>query len=143
MKRLFRGSVVLAASVSLWSCGGDPTDVFRGGVATIDVEPSVVFVTNGAPKQVTVQALDEQGNPLADEITVTPGPGVTVELDTAYLRTTRTGGTALGYQQRYTITPTQLVSTSFTVSVGGKSQEVPVRVVPAGTDTPVATVAAT
>ena len=145
MKRLFRGSVVLAASVSLWSCGGDPTDAFRNGVAIIDVQPSALFVTNGdpAPKSVIVQALDEQGNPLDEPITITAGPGLTVVEDTAFLRTSRTGGSLLGYQRRFVITPTQLVSTSFTVSAGGETKDVPVRVIPGTTDTPVATVAST
>lgn len=143
MKRLFRGSVVLAASVSFWSCGGDPTDAFRNGVATVDVQPTSLFVTNGFPKSVIVQALDDQGNPLDEEITVTPGAGIAVDLDPTFLGTQRVGDAPLGYQKRYIVTPTQLVATSFTVSAGGKTTEVPVRVVPGSTDTPVATVAST
>jgi len=143
MKRLFRGSVVLAASVSLWSCGGDPTDAFRNGVATVDVQPTSLFVTNGLPKSVIVQALDDQGNPIDEEITVTPGAGISVDLDPTFLGTQRVGDAPLGYQRRYIVTPTQLVATSFTVSAGGKTTEVPVRVVPGSTDTPVATVAST
>ncbi len=53
------------------------------------------------------------------------------------------GDSAIAFQQRYILTPLQLVSTTVTVSAGGKSRDVPVRIIPGSTDTPAATVAST
>jgi hypothetical protein len=143
MKRLFRGPVMLAAAIALWSCSGDPTGSFRGSVATVDVQPTSLFITNGESKTILVTALDDQGNPTNDAITVTPGAGLQATLDTNFLRTARVGDSALSFQHRYILTPTQLVSTTVTVSAGGKSRDVPVKVVPGTADIPLATVAAT
>ncbi len=53
MKRLFRGPVILAAVIALWSCSGDPTGSFRGSVATLDVQPTSLFINNGEPKTIS------------------------------------------------------------------------------------------
>jgi hypothetical protein len=131
MKRLSRGTVVLAASVALWSCSGDPTASFRGGVARIDADPSSIFMTQGETKAVQVKVVDGQGNPLDEAVTVTPGTGLTVASDTTFLPTTATTG-ELTYARRYNVTANAGVATSIILSAGGVADTVPVRVLPLG-----------
>jgi pre-peptidase len=142
MKRLSRGMVVLAASVVLWSCSGDPTSSFRGSAEEITATPTALFVTRGTSKSVIAEVVDAQGNPLDMEITPSGGTGITVALDPNYLPTTATTG-GLTYAKQFIVTATDLVSTSFTLSAGGKTRDVGVKVVPGAADIPFATVAST
>jgi len=128
MKRWLRGSVVLATAVGAWSCSGDPTDSFRGDTAEITATPSSIFLNVGETKSVIVQAIDDQGNPLAVDFDTATGPGLTVVRDTNFLPTTGSGP-ILG-QVQYFITANSVVSSTFTVSTGGKTLAIPVKGTP-------------
>jgi hypothetical protein len=129
MKRWLRGSVVLATAVGAWSCSGDPTDSFRGDTADITATPSSIFLTEGGEsKSVVVQAIDDQGNPLAVDFDTSYGAGITVVEDTNFLPTNGSGP-ILG-QKQYIITSSGPASTSFIVSSGGVSDTIEVRVTP-------------
>jgi hypothetical protein len=142
MKRLSRGMVVLATSVVLWSCSGDPTSSFRGSPEEITATPTALFITRGESRSVIAEVVDAQGNPLDMEITPSGGTGITVALDPNYLPTTATTG-GLTYAKQFIVTATDLVSTSFTLAAGGKTRDVGVKVVPGAADIPFATVAST
>jgi hypothetical protein len=129
MNRSMCGFVVLAVVTGLWSCGGDPTESFRGGTPTILPDPSSVFVDQGASKFVLVEVSDQQGNQLAADFQAqNVGPGITVEKDTAFLRTTI--GTHLETSARFLVTGVGPGSTSFDLVGAGATTTVPVRVVP-------------
>src|SRR5712691_6410387 len=88
MKRLFRGSVVLAAAVGFLSCSGDPTSSLREPEG-ITATPTTVFINVGESKPVVVSLLDNQGNQIATDFQISDvGPGVTVVQDTAFQHTT-------------------------------------------------------
>src|SRR4051794_32390183 len=92
MKRWLSGSVVLATSVGLWACSGDPTNSFRNGASGLVATPTSVFLTEGETKEVLVSATDDQGNPLPITLEASNvGPGITVVRDENYLPTTAGG----------------------------------------------------
>jgi hypothetical protein len=127
MKRWLRGSVVLATAVGMVSCSGDPTDSFRGGTSRIVATPASLFITQGLTEAVIVQAQDDQGNPLAVAFDTVSGPGIAVTEDVSFLPT---NGAPIQGQRRYFITANEFLGTSFTVSTGEQSLEIPVRVLP-------------
>lgn len=129
MKPLFRSLVVLAASIGVWSCSGDPTDSFRESGQQITADPAVIFVTLGSSTNVIVQLVDEQGNTIPADLTVSNVPaGLTVTEDSTYLSTS--GGGKVQGRERLVVTPTQVVEGSFTVSGGGQTLDIPVRATP-------------
>lgn len=129
MKRLLRGSVVLAVAVGFLSCSGDPTGDLRepaGIVAT----PTAVFIDVGETKPVIASLQDEQGNQVAAEYQITDvGPGITVVQDPTYQNTT--AGVVIPNAVRFQVTGTAIANSSFRITAGGLSQVVPVRVTPA------------
>lgn len=133
MKRLLRGSVVLAVAVGFLSCSGDPTDSFRepsGIVAT----PTTLFIDVGETKPVIAALQDEQGNQIAADYEITAvGAGITVVQDTTFLQTTAPG-VAIDNQVRFQVTASAIANSSFTLTAGGQSLVVPVRVTPAAVD---------
>jgi hypothetical protein len=130
MKRLLCGSVVLAASLGLASCNGDPTSEFRDGPSQILADPSVVFVSQGGVEEVVFQVIDQAGDPLAAtwEVSAT-GSGISVAQNPEHLPTTV--GAPLESEVQFIVTAggTPLAS-SFTVTSGDLSVEVPVNVLP-------------
>jgi hypothetical protein len=131
MKRWLRGSVVLATAVGIASCSGDPTDSFRGGTSSIVASPSSIFLNAGTTKPVIVQALDDQGNPLAATFAASVGSGITVVEDTTFLPS---NGAPIQGQSRFLVTGNVPANSSFEVSADGKTLVIPVRSLP--TDVP-------
>jgi hypothetical protein len=130
MKRLLCGSVVLAVSFALASCASDPTGDFRGDPARITAEPSSVFLNQGSDKSVIVRLEDNQGDPLPGDFELTAtGSGITVERDPDFQGTTV--GVPLLSEAQFNITAgdTPLPS-SFSLSAGGLSIDIPVVVTP-------------
>ena len=132
MKRSMCGLIVLAAVAGLGSCGGDPTgDQIEQGQQVI-ADPSSMFLSNGGSEFVVVQVQDQLGNQLP--VNFEPqnvGPGITVERDTTYLKTTI--GTNLETAQRFTVTGTAPTATQFDLVSEGNSVTIPVKVTPVGT----------
>ena len=129
MKRLLRGSVVLAVAVGFLSCSGDPTSDLRepaGIVAT----PTTVFIDVGETKPVIASLQDEQGNQIAGEYQISAvGPGISVVQDPTYQNTT--AGVLIQNSVRFQVTGNAIANSSFTITAGGQSLVVPVRVTPA------------
>jgi len=129
MKRLLRGSVVLAVAVGFLSCSGDPTDSFREPSGIV-ASPTVLFVNVGETKQVVASLQDDQGSQIAGDFEISAvGSGLTVTQDTAFQHTT--AGLVIPNQVRFNVTGTAVANSSFTLSAGGQSRVVPVRVTPA------------
>ena len=128
MKRLLRGSVVLAVAVGFLSCSGDPTSDFREPSGIV-AKPTIVFVDVGETKPVIASLQDDQGNQIASDFEISAvGSGLTVVQDTAFQHTT--AGSAIPNQVQFQVTGTAIANSSFTLNAGGESLVVPVRVVP-------------
>jgi hypothetical protein len=138
MKRLYHGLAVLALCIIASSCG-DPTGNLRGSPDRVTSDPSAIFIDQGATQNIIVRVLDEQGNELADpitDITVSPANLVTVTIDSSFLAGTDTTSPS----RIPSPTRTQLVVSGVTlnsgfiaVTAGGKSDTIPVRVLPVST----------
>ncbi len=132
MKRLLRGSVVLAVAVGFLSCSGDPTDSFREPSGIV-ASPTSVFIDVGETEPVLISLVDAQGNQIAADFEVTGGTGFTVVQDTTFLHTT-VPGVSIPAQDRFQVTATAIANSSFTVSAQGQTLEIPVRVTPSTVD---------
>jgi hypothetical protein len=132
MKRLLRGSVVLAVAVGFLSCSGDPTSDLREPSAIV-ASPTTLFIDVNETKPVLVSLQDDQGNQIAADFEISAvGSGVTVVQDTAFLHTNV--GTPIENQARFQVTGTAIANSSFTLSAGGQTLVVPVNVVPSTVD---------
>ncbi|HEV8176740.1 MAG TPA: hypothetical protein VGP44_03525, partial [Gemmatimonadales bacterium] len=129
MKRLLRGSVVLAVAVGFLSCSGDPTKSFRESSGIV-ASPTVLFVNVGETKSIVASLQDDQGSQIAGDFEVSAvGSGLTVVQDTAFQHTT--AGLSIPNQVRFNVTGTAIANSSFTLTAGGQTLVVPVRVTPA------------
>jgi hypothetical protein len=130
------------------ACNNDPTSNLQHGVTSMDASPSTMLVTLGKTKKVQVTARDEQGNPVesAYELGTLPA-GITVTRDSSFLpefvndSLLSVPPTAPTFQ--YIVGGTDFVSTSFTVSAGGKTVTIPVTVGPDAANVPISTVVST
>ncbi len=135
MTRLIRGSVLLAACVGLWSCGTDSTSSEAGVPYKISSLPSVVFIKTDSSQLISFQLVDELDGQIPATWTITSSsPNFTVALDSSYRPVYNSDGTlTLPDSQvlvRATITGVALGGSTFTVSAGGKTLDIPVNVVP-------------
>ena len=139
MNRLYHGMAVLVLSLAATSCG-DPTGDLRGNIDRLLATPSAITLDQGATQNVIVRAVDEQGNELVapvEGITVNPGDVVTVTIDSTFLAGTDTTGEKLiptPTETRLVVTGVSRNAGTITVSAGGKSLDIPVRVIPVATE---------
>lgn len=140
MNRVTRGSVMLAAALSALSCSGDPTSGLRNGVDHLIASPSALFIKPDSTKSVVVHAVDAQGNTLGMNLTLdnaaTTAAGIQVARDDSFELVYNNSGQlvlpANPTAVRYIVTTAANSDTaSFTVSGGGKSLKIPVRIIPA------------
>ncbi len=133
MKRLLRGSVVLAVAVGFLSCSGDPTGSFREPSGIV-ANPTTLFINVGETKPVIASLQDEQGNQIAADYEITAvGAGIAVVQDTAFQHTTAPG-VHIDNSVRFQVTASSIANSSFTINAGGQSLVVPVRVTPSTVD---------
>jgi hypothetical protein len=116
--------VVLTAAVVLWSCSGDPTEP---GATRIVANPSALFLTQGQSGTVTVQLVDEQGSQYDADFEPSGGAGLTVTRDPTFLPVP---GGQLATASRFAVVANEVGATSFTVTGGDASLDIPVRVLP-------------
>ncbi len=131
MNRLVRGTVLLAAVAAIWSCESDPTGGNAKTIATVQANPSVVFVNNlGDSTAVVVQALNDLNQPDSADFTLGTIPSsIVVNRDTSYGHII--GGGNIPTSARYFVraaSTTGFVNTSFDVSAGGATTTIPVKV---------------
>ncbi|HXI20015.1 MAG TPA: hypothetical protein VNH46_02970 [Gemmatimonadales bacterium] len=133
---------MLAAVIGVLSCKGDPTSDLRNGVDHLLADPGALFADSGATKNVVVTAVDAQGNLLGTHFALgTVGAGITVVEDDSFNLVYDNNGNLVRpsdpTRARYIVTTTvNTASTSFTVTAGGKSITIPVRVLPASVPSP-------
>jgi len=135
MKHMVQRSLsfmVLAAG--LLSCSGDPTESLRNGVDQLVADPSEIILDSAATERVLVQAFDEQGNAVEARFSATAGAGITVTFDSSFNRVFDANGNLKpqnpATRVRYIVEGDAVGATSFTVSGGGKSTTISVRVPP-------------
>lgn len=135
MKHMVQRSLsfmVLAAG--LVSCSGDPTESLRNGVDQLTADPTQIILDQGAETRVLVQAFDEQGNAVEARFSATANPGITVTFDSSFNRVFDANGRLKpqnpATRVRYIVTGDVVGASSFTVTGGGKSITIPVRVPP-------------
>jgi hypothetical protein len=135
MKHMVQRSLsfmVLAAG--LVSCSGDPTESLRNGVDQLLADPSEMIVDQATTELVVVQAFDEQGNAVQARFSVTAAPGITVTFDSSFNRVFDANGKLKpqnpATRVRYIVQGDVVGASSFTVTGGGKSTTIAVRVPP-------------
>jgi hypothetical protein len=151
MNRLTSGLVSSLALLLAVGCSSEPTSDLSNGedADRLVAKPSEFTIKQGETKKILVGALDAQGNQLSLVYEVgTVGPGLAVERDFSYLPIFVGDGPPVpppnAPEFQFLVTASELVSTSFTITAGGKEVEVPVIVVPDPlAPTPVATVTST
>ena len=131
MQRL-KGRNIVFGALAVLACSGDPTGNESTPTA-IQVNPDVVFVTQGDSQPVVASVLDEDGNVLqADFTTSNIGSGITVRLDPTYQQVTT--GNPINRGTRFFVIGVSLAQTSFTVNALGLSREIQVTSVPGELD---------
>jgi hypothetical protein len=127
MQRLKGRSVVFGA-LAVLACSGDPT----GNESTptqINANPDVVFVTQGDSSAVIVSVVDEDGQILQADPTVSNvGAGISVNLDPNFQAVTTEN--PIRRQARFFVKATDLTSTTFTINASGLTKQVQVVTVP-------------
>jgi len=135
MKRILRGAVVFAASALVWACNTEPEAVEGGDPVQIVADPAVVLVPQFGTEEILVRLVDQQGQSLEAEISVSaPGTGIEVTADPLFrpvygpdgALTTNTANTEV----RLEVEGLALGTTTFTVTGGGLSKDVTVTVIP-------------
>ena len=135
MKHMVQRSLsfmVLAAG--LLSCTGDPTDSLRNGVNQLTSDPTEIILDSASTQTVLVQAFDEQGNAVQAKFSATAGAGRTVTFDTTFNRVFDANGNLKpqnpATRVRYIIGGNVVGNSDVTISGGGKSITIPVRIPP-------------
>ncbi|HEU4680627.1 MAG TPA: hypothetical protein VFS51_02700 [Gemmatimonadales bacterium] len=121
--------MVLFGALAGLACHGEPTGN-EGTPTSIIAKPEVVFVSQGASEAVIVTVVDEDGQALQADFTVSNvGAGITVVEDTTFLQVT--SANQIRRQARFFVTGGDLTATSFVVSALGVSDTIQVTSVPA------------
>jgi hypothetical protein len=127
MQRL-KGRKVLFGALAVLACSGDPTEN-QGTPTDITALPQVVFVTQGDSQAVIVSVLDEDGQALQADFTVSDvGAGITVVEDPTYLGVS--SANQIRRQTRFYVKGVDLVATSFKVNALGVSKTIQATAVP-------------
>lgn len=130
MQRLTRCSMLFGVLAGIWACSGDPTNN-SGEPTFIVADPTVLFVTQGLTTGVIVYVVDEDGQSLASDFSVSNvGSGLTVFRDPNFLPTQTIPPTDVGHQARFVVSADAAGSTSFTVNASGLTKVVTVNITP-------------
>lgn len=128
MQRLKGRSIVFGALAVLACSSGDPTGNESTPTA-ITANPDVVLVAQGDSQAVIVSVVDEQGQILQSDPTVSDvGAGISVNLDPNYQAVTTDN--PIGRQFRFFVKATDLTSTTFTINALGLTKQIPVTATP-------------
>ena len=134
MSRATGRSIILVAGLA--ACSGDPTGDLRNGVDHLLATPSAIFLTRGAVTNVTVEAVDEQGNRQGTRFTLgAVSPMIRVVEDSSFNLIYDSHGNLVFPEKptrlRYAVSPLASAGdASFVVRAGGREITVPVRLVP-------------
>lgn len=124
-----KARMVLFGAVAALACHGDPTGN-EGTPTSIVAQPKVLFVSQGTSQPVIVSVLDEDGQALQADFTVSNvGAGITVEEDPTFLEVT--SANPIRRQARFFVTAVDLTAATFVVNALGLSDTIQVTSVPA------------
>lgn len=128
MNAVKRCLALIAATLVVGACGGDPTAGDAGTDLTIRATPGAVWVRNGTTASVTIEAIDKLGGPVEGHWTVGTivGPFL-VGIDTAF-QNTSVG--QLNVKARFVIAPTAEGEGSVEFTGTGGTDTVLIRVAP-------------
>jgi hypothetical protein len=127
MQRLTRGLVWFGAMLVIGACSGDPTNN-KGTPTDIVAIPTAMFVTQGQSKAVIVSAVDEDGQSLVADFSVSNvGPGITAAVDPDFLPVV--GSKPIERQGRIVVTGVAVSSDSFRVNALGLTKSIRVTTV--------------
>lgn len=136
MNRMIRGMAGLMVALGVSACGEDPSVDFGGDAPTkIQASPTSMFVAQDVPEPLLVRLVDDRNRSTATSFDISDvSAGLTVVLDDEY-RPDYIGSEQLEFnpiqhQHRFFVTGLSPVEGSFTVSSGGFSQVITVRVIP-------------
>jgi hypothetical protein len=125
-----KARMVLFGAVAALACHGDPTGN-EGTPTDILAQPKIVYVPQGSTKPVVVTVLDEDGQALQADFTISNvGPGITVAPDPTFLEVATPN--QIRRQARFNVTAVELAASSFVVNALGLSDTVLVTSIPAG-----------
>ena len=128
MNAVKRCLALIAATVVVGACSGDPTADLAGKDLTIRATPGAVWMRQDLPVSILLEAVDATGAPAPGNWTaVSTGP-FTVTLDSTFLKTSN--GT-VGTARKFNIVATTEGDGSITFSGSGGQIVVPVRIAPA------------
>lgn len=128
MNAVKRCLALIAATLVVGACGGDPTAERAGANLSIRATPGAVWLRNNTTAAITVEAVDQLGGAAegAWAVGAVNGP-MTVAIDPDYQNTT---AGALGVKSRFVVTPTAEGDGNVTISGTGGSVLIPVRIAP-------------
>ena len=130
MQRLIRCSVLFGVLAGIWACSGDPTNN-TGKPTFIVADPTILSVAPGGNTGVIVSVVDEDGQSLASDFSVSNvGAGIAVARDPNYLPTQTIPPTDIGHQARFVISADAAGTTQFTINASGLTKVVTVNVTP-------------
>jgi hypothetical protein len=122
MHRLTRCLAWIGATLVVWACSGDPTNN-KGTPTDIVADPGALFVTQGDSQAVIVTAVDEDGQSLVADFSVSNvGTGITATLDPTFLPTI--DAKPIQRQARIYVKAVDVTATTFTVSALGLSRDI-------------------
>ena len=128
MNAVKRCLALIAATLVVGACGGDPTVDDAGTNLSIRATPGAVWVRNNSSATVTIEAVDPLGGPATGSWSVGPVVGpMTAVLDSNYQNTS---AGALGLKSRFVVTPITEGEGNVTFTGTGGSVLVPVRIAP-------------
>ena len=128
MNAVKRCLALIAATLVVGACGGDPTAKDAGADLSIRATPGAVWMRNNSSATVNIEAVDKLGGPVEGTWAVgtITGP-FTAVLDTTFQNTS---AGALSVKARFVVTPTSEGEGSVVFSGTGGSITVPIRVAP-------------
>lgn len=134
MNRILRGAVLLAVSAVVGACSSDSGPTEDGPPVAIKAEPSAVFISRADSEAVALRVVDKQGTSVLQPIMITNvGPGINVRADSAY-RPIYHGDTLIfnpnTTELQVWVSTSALANSSFTVTSGDLTLDVPVVVTP-------------
>lgn len=134
MNRILRGAVLLAVTAALGGCNTEPDQLKDGTAIKISANPQVAFISRADSQAILLRVVDEQGTSVLQPISITNvGPGINVRPDSAFRPVFR-GDTMVfnptTTELRVWVSTSSLANSSFTVTSGDLTLDVPVVVTP-------------
>ena len=135
MKRILRGTVLLALTAVFGACSSESGPTQDGTADHIVAEPSVVFIGRADSQAVRIRLVDQQGTSLREPITISGfATGINVRADSGFQPIYTTGDSLVfntnATELRVWVSTNALASSQFSISAGGKTLDVPVIVTP-------------